>query len=204
MKRTALAALLLVLLAAPAAAQAEPLWAGSPTDAVRRHIQAIIAVAVDPALTPETRRAAARSAIAQSFDFAELTRRALAAHWSRLTAQQRSDAIDALRARLTGAYATGIGRLLGVRMEDLRGRLRFVGESIAGDVAQVRMRVAYGGRDMPLAVSVMRHGRGWRIWDLDLDGVQLVDNIRAQIGHLSRLEGYGAALGRLRAEAAGG
>jgi phospholipid transport system substrate-binding protein len=202
MRRLSVIALLLVVavLAGPVAAPSEPLWAGSPTDAVRRHMDEMISVAVDRSLTRDDRREAARAAVTHTFDFVELSRRALGEHWSRMTVKERDEVTQGLRTLLTGAYAAGIGRALGAGADALQHRVRFVSESVSGNVGNVQMRVSYGGRDLPLAVSLMRHGRGWRIWDLTLDGFQLTDNIRAQITHLSRGGDYHAVLERLRVQ----
>jgi len=184
--------------AGPVAATAEPPWPGSPTEAIHRHIEEMLGIAVDPSLTPAAQHEAAHRAIARTFDFGELSRRALGEHWSRMTATQREDLTVGLRAMLTTAYASRMGRALGTRGEDLRDRVHFVGESVSGSLANVTMSLTYAGRDLPLQVALVRRGREWRIWDLAVDGVRLTDNLRAQVAHLSRGADYREVLDRLR------
>ena len=92
-----------------------------------------------------------------------------------------------------------MGHYLGVGIVDLRERIHFIGESISGRAATVTLTVAYAGKDLPLQLALLRRGRGWRIWDLSVDGMRLTDNIRAQVAHLSRRGDYTELLARLRA-----
>ncbi|HEV8586745.1 MAG TPA: ABC transporter substrate-binding protein [Methylomirabilota bacterium] len=185
--------------AGPTTGVAEPVWPGPPSEAVRQHIDEMIGIAGDARLTPAARDDATRDAIARTFDFSELARRALGAHWARLTPAERRDVTAGLRAMLTDAYVARVGRAVGVRLDVFRNRVHFVGESVAGGMASVTLRLGYGSRDLPLSVALVRHGREWRIWDLAMDGVQLTDNIRAQVARLSRGADYGEVLARLRA-----
>jgi len=193
------ALVLTAIVTAPAAAQPEPLWPGSPTDAVREYLDGMITLAADPTLGAEARHGAASIAVAETFDFAELSKRALGGHWARMTGSERADVIEGIRAILTAVYTSRMGHYLGVGIVDLRERIHFIGESISGRAATVTLTVAYAGKDLPLQLALLRRGRGWRIWDLSVDGMRLTDNIRAQVAHLSRRGDYTELLARLRA-----
>ena len=183
----------------PVAAQPEPLWPGSPTDAVRAYLDGMITLAADPTLGAEARHGAARLAVAETFDFAELSKRALGEHWARMTGRERADVTEGIRAILTAVYTSRMGHYLGAGFADLRDRVHFVGESISGRAATVTLSVSYAGKDLPLQLALLRRGRGWRIWDLSVDGMRLTDNIRAQVARLSRGGDYGELVARLRA-----
>jgi ABC-type transporter MlaC component len=200
--RLVLALLVAATVAAPTVAAAEPLWPGSPTEAVRRHIEETIGIAVDPRMSAAARQEAARLAVARSFDFHELSRRALGEHWSRMTATQREDATAGVRAMLTTVYTSRMGRDLSARMSSMRQRLHFIDESVSGSLASVTMSLSHASQDVSLQVALVRRGREWRIADLAVDGVRLTDNLRAQVTHLSRGTDYGEVLDRLRAHEA--
>src|SRR5207237_857827 len=122
MRRRLTLALLVVTMAAPTSAAADPIWPGSPTEAVRRHIEETIGIAVDRRLDVAARQEAARVEVARSFDFDELSRRALGEHWSRMTATERRDATAGVRAMVTSVYTSRMTRDLGARMGSLRER----------------------------------------------------------------------------------
>jgi len=106
---------------------------------------------------------------------------------------------EGIRAILTAVYTSRMGHYLGAGFADLRDRVHFVGESISGRAATVTLSVSYAGKDLPLQLALLRRGRGWRIWDLSVDGMRLTDNIRAQVGRLSRGGDYAELMARLRA-----
>ena len=146
--------------------------------------------------------------MARTFDIPELSRRALGEHWARLTATQREQVTSGLRALVTAAYespmanglAAGIDRRsLVARIERVRTRVHYLGESISGTLASVTMSLTHAGRDLPLQISLIQHGRDWRISDVVVDGVRLSDNLRAQVAHLTRGTDYGELLDRLKA-----
>jgi ABC-type transporter MlaC component len=165
-RRLTLALIIVATLAAPTFAVAEPLWPGSPTEAVRGHIEETIGIAVDRRLNAAARQEAARVAVARSFDFDELSRRALGEHWARMTATQRKGATAGVRAMVTGVYTSRMGRDLGERVGGMRERLHFIEESVSGSVASVTMSLSHANQDLPLQVALVRRGREWRIADL--------------------------------------
>ena len=193
-------ALVVVLAAvlAPSLAMTEPVWPGRPTDTVRRHLDEVVAIALDSTLSDQARQEATRRAVAGSFDFGELARRTLGEHSARMTAGEREKVTAGLRAMLTTLYTSRIARGFGARLERARHRIWFLGESASGSVANVTMRFQHAGEDLPLQVALIRRGREWRIADIALDGVRLSDNLRAQVAHLSHGTDYGEVLDRLR------
>jgi phospholipid transport system substrate-binding protein len=190
--------LVAVVVLVPLAAQSEPLGPGSPIDAVRRHLDGMLALLTDRMMAVEVRHDAARTAVADAFDFAEMSRRALGPHWLRMTARERAEMTEDIRTILTSVYTARIGRYMSTRVDEVRDRVRFVGESVSGSTATVTMSVAYFGNDLPLHLALIRRGQGWRICDVAMDGVRLTDNIRAQVARLDRGSGYGELLARLR------
>src|SRR5690242_4973706 len=163
MRRVVAVLVFVVAVAGARAGSAEPIWPGTPTDAVRGHIDELLAIARDPGLTTEGREHAALAALTGMVDFTELSRHAFAEHWARMTRAERDDAAAGLRAMFGAAYVSRLRRHLGARVDAWRRRLRFVGESVSGGAASVAIRFAHGGQDIPLQLSLVRRGRQWRI-----------------------------------------
>lgn len=203
-----LALAVVTTLAAPNAVAAEPIWPGTPTDAVRRYIDELAGIMASSNPKPSGRWQAARAAVTRAFDFPELSRRALGEHWPRLTTSEREDFTTGLRALLTSLCASRLGhdgaggaeqRGIAARVERLRQRVRYLGESASGRLADVRMSLTHAGQDLPVQVALIQRGREWRIVDVAVDGIRLTDTLRAQVDHLSRGTDYGEVLDRLRA-----
>src|SRR5689334_5360799 len=207
LRRLALVVSLVAIVADPGVLGADPARPVSPIEAVRSHIDELIAIATNVRLSAAARHDAARAAVARTFDLLELSRRAFGDHWAQLTATQREQVTSGLGTLLTAAYespmapglAAGAHRQsLIARIEHLRTRVHYLGESISGTLASVTMSLTHAGRDLPLQLALSQRGRDWRISDLVVDGVRLSDNLHAQFAHLSRGADYGELLDRLK------
>lgn len=144
----------LVVVAGPGVLGADPARPVSPTEAVRHHIDEMIAIATNARLSAPARHDAARAAVARTFDLPELSRRAFGEHWARLSATQREQATSGLAALLTAVYESPIAhglpagvdrKSLVARIERLRAHLHYLGESISGTLASVTMILTHAG-----------------------------------------------------------
>lgn len=174
-----------------------PAWAASPRDDLRAHIEGLLRIAEDPALGAEERADRARAAVNSMFDFASAAPRALGPHWERLTGSQRQAITRMLSGFLTEAVVARIGYTPRRFADRLRERIAFGGESVNGDRATVSLTLLRRHENLPLVADMVRRGTSWRVADLWLDGVSLVDNYRAQLDRLIRGESYGEMVERL-------
>ncbi len=169
--------------------------AGPPTDQLRSRIDRVVGILDDGELKarPVERRAALRSAAAEIFDFAEITRRSLGPHWQSVAPAEREELVRLLTALLERAY---LGRI-----EQYSGeRIAFVGESLDGDLATVRTRLlARSGSEIPVDYRLYRAGSRWRTYDVSVEGVSLVGNYRAQFNKIIQTSSAQGLVQRLRA-----
>lgn len=180
------------LLASPAA------WAGPPTDQVRSYTDAVIRVLEDPALKADTRRGERRAAVRRLavdvFDVNETARRALGVHWQGRTAAEREEFSLLFADLLERTYINRIDYFGGER-------LRFIGESIDGDMAIVRARVVTRrGTEVPVEARLIRHGARWLIYDIAVENISLIANYRAQFDKIIRSSSFEDLVKRLRAK----
>lgn len=179
------------------AVSAEAPATGSPTSAMRQHFAELATIVRDPMLTAGARRSATEAAIGRTIDFAELSRRALGGHWSRMTPVERTGFSDGLRHILGAAYASVMARYLSGRADGNGDSVRFVGESVSTNEAQVRMTIPHRGLELPVTASLVRQATAWRVYDVAVWGVSLTENVQAQVTHLSPGADYRALLTRL-------
>lgn len=189
--RTLVAALTATALLIPAA-----VWAGPPTEQIREYTDAIIRVLEDPALKVDGRRAERRAAVrrlaAEAFDIHETARRALGVHWQKRTPAEREEFVALFADVLERAYITQIENYGGERV-------RFVGESIDGNLAIVRARIITRGTvEVPVDARLLRRGERWLVYDIAVEGISLIANYRAQFDKIIRTSSYEDLIQRLR------
>lgn len=128
-------------------------------------------------------------------DFEKTTRLAAGRYWREATPKQRQALIDAFRGTLVRTYA---GAFRQVNPDTRIEMLPFRGDPKANDVV-VRSRVIPGQGAQPAAVEyrLERTPKGWRVYDLSVEGIWLIQNYRNQFAtqiQQSGIDGLIAAL----------
>lgn len=188
--RTGVAALL--LLAASGVAQA-----GEPTDRIRGTIDRAIGILKDPRLqgkeSGERRRALLRREIEPVFDFEEMSRRSLGPEWRRRTDEERKTFVRLFTELLANSY---LGKIEAYEGEEIR----YVTDRVDPPYAQVETRVVTGnGQEFPVNYRMLRSERGWRIYDVVIEGISLVNNYRSQFNSILRRSSFEEMVEKLRA-----
>ena len=168
-----------------------PAWAG-PTDQLREYTDQVIKILDDPALARGDRRAAVRKIAHEAFDVTETAQRVLARHWQARTPAERDE--------FTQLFADLLERTYIARLDEYGGeRIRYVGESIDGELATVRARiVTRAGIEVPVESRMVRRGERWLIYDVLIENVSLVANYRAQFDRIVRSSSYEELVRRLK------
>src|SRR5689334_17854753 len=81
-----------------------PALAGAPTDALRQHVDQVVKVLADPALSMEARRVEVRRIAEDIFDYPDTARRALGPHWNARSAQERDEFVKLFGDLLDRSY----------------------------------------------------------------------------------------------------
>ena len=168
-----------------------PAWAG-PTEQLREYTDQVIKVLDDPALARGDRRAAIRKIAHEAFDVNETARRVLARHWQVRTPAERDE--------FTQLFADLLERTYIARLDEYGGeRIRYVGESIDGELATVRARiVTRAGVEVPVESRMVHRGERWLIYDVLIENVSLVANYRSQFDRIVRSSSYEELVRRLK------
>jgi len=168
-----------------------PAWAG-PTDQLREYTDQVIKVLDDPALARQDRRAAVRKIAHEAFDVTETAKRVLARHWQARTPAEREE--------FTQLFADLLERTYIARMDEYGGeRIRYVGESMDGELATVRARIlTRTGTEVPVESRMVRRGERWLIYDVLIENVSLIANYRSQFDRIVRANSYEELIRRLK------
>lgn len=131
------------------------------------------------------------------FDGRAAARQALGPEWDRRTTAGRDEFARVFGDVFERAY-----------LEIVQGQLprhrapvvRVIGEDVGGEQAVVRTSVrSRDGSDAQMDYRMARTGERWRVHDVVIDGVSLVDNYRAQFARVLRTAPYPELVERLRA-----
>jgi phospholipid transport system substrate-binding protein len=168
--------------------------AGPPTDAVMTNIDRVIGVLEDPNLKsqPRERLAAVRRIASEIFDVRETARRSLGRHWQERTPAEREEFVRLFSDLLEATYLSKIEGYGGEKI--LAG-----GDTVEGEQATVRTKViTKKGTEIAVDYRLLRRSETWKIYDVNIEGVSLVANYRAQFDRILQTSSYENLVQRLR------
>ena len=184
-----LAAAMLLIWPAPAPA------GGPATAAVKQTVDEVIRILGDEKMKKPDRLAERRKllekVVGDRFSYEEMSKRTLAAHWQKLNEKERAEFVDLFRKLLTNSYADKVEGYSGEQ-------IHYINERNEGDYAEVRTKAASGKTEIPLDYRLLNKGGDWRVYDVVVDGVSLVNNYRGQFAKIIRTSGYDDLVRQLR------
>jgi len=171
-------------------------FAGEPTDQVRQSVDAVLEVLKDKELKkPEKekiRRDKIREIVDRIFDFAEMSRRSLSVHWKKRTAEEQKEFVSLFSDLLEDTYRKKIEKYSDEK-------IIYTGESVAGGNAVVKTKVITKKEtDVPLDYRLMKEESKWKVYDVVIEGVSLVNNYRSQFNEILGSNPYGELVKRLK------
>jgi phospholipid transport system substrate-binding protein len=180
---------------------------GTPTEVIRRTTDSILQVLEDPHLQGSTHHEERLARLGQiantAFDWEEIARRTLATHWRERTPQERQDFAELFREAVQGMYLERLEAAAQQRLQE-KPAIRYVGEQVDGQRAVVRtVVVTRRHRELPMEYR-LRHADGqWRVYDVVISGVSLVNNFRAQFHQIITRSSYEGLVRQLKARQLG-
>lgn len=170
--------------------------AASPTEQVRGAIDRVIRILNRPDLQSrekrEARRELLRAEIRPVFDFREMAKRSLGVHWRGRTSEERERFVALFTELLENSY---LGKIESYKGE----KIRYVKERLDPPYAEVStVIVTSREQEIPLDYRLLREGDRWRIYDVIIEGISLVNNYRSQFGSILQRSSFDELVGKLR------
>lgn len=168
---------------------------GGPMEAIRETTERILEVISTPELKGPDKAAARqemiREAVDERFDWEEIARRSLGRHWRGRTEAERDEF-----KRLVRELA---GKTLLVRLEEYTGeKVTYVEEEVDGKYGQVKIKILTDkSQNIPINYRMKYMEDGWRVYDILIEGVSLVNNYRVQFNEILTKGSYGDLVERL-------
>ena len=155
-----------------------PAFAGVPLETVKGYADKVIDVLRDPSLKPESakkvKKDKLRAISEKMFDFTELSKRSLGKNWSKFNPEQQKEFIELYTSLLEDAYANKI-----IAYTDEK--IVFSKEvTLTEKTVEVRSSVLRKDEEIPIYYRVILKDGSWRVYDVVVEGVSLINNYRSQ------------------------
>jgi phospholipid transport system substrate-binding protein len=155
-----------------------PAYAGPPLDTVKGHINKVLDVLSDSSLKGQSgksaKKAKIRSISEKMFDYNELSRRTLGQNWNKFNNEQQKEFTELYKSILEDAYAD---KLITYTDE----KVLFNKETILSEkTCEIQTTIVTKKADIPIHYRVIQKEGEWRVYDIVIEGVSLVNNYRTQ------------------------
>lgn len=137
------------------------------------------------------RREKLRAIIEPRFDFDEMSKRSLGAHWQRIDAEERQEFIRLFSDLLAQTY---LGRIESVKP----GMVKVESENVDFPRAVVKTTVTSKRDTFPIDYKMLSREGQWRVYDVVIENIGLVANYRNEFAGIIRREQFSGLLKRLR------
>lgn len=171
------------------------LWAASPIEEVRSTVQRVLEILKYPKFQGEVnkkqRRAELQQAIQPRFDFDEMARRSLGNHWKRHAARS-NEFIPIFTDFVEKSYVANI--------ESFKNeKILYIRERLDNNFAQVDTKVVTSrGDEIPINYKLHTIGGEWKIYDVVIENVSLVNNYRSQFNRILSTASFDELLKKLQ------
>lgn len=166
------------VLAAPLPAFA----ADGPLVQVQETVEGVLQVLRDSSLSKPERQERLRTLVRARFDFPLMSQWTLGPYWRQADPAQQQRFMDLYGDQLEASY---LGKIDAYTDE----KVKYLGEKVDGDRAEVATVIATRGADIPLTYKLTRKGDRWQVYDVVIEGVSLVRNYRSTYGEIARKDG---------------
>jgi phospholipid transport system substrate-binding protein len=156
--------------------------ADSPMTQIQATVEKILAVVKNPDLKPEAkkeqRRAQLRRIIYPKFDFEEMAKRSLGSEWQRRSREEQQEFTKVFTGLLEDRYLDQIESYDGEKFRYLR-------ETQDQQSAEVDTTVVNKkGQEFSINYKLHRVGEDWRVYDVVIENISLVNNYRSQFNRV--------------------
>jgi phospholipid transport system substrate-binding protein len=155
----------------------------SPIDSLKGPVDEGLSLLKDPKYKDPSQKKAQRNKmweiIRKAFDFTELGGRALAVNWRNFSPKQRKEFTEVFAEVLGNSYLDKIQT--GYNNE----KVAYIGqEFIADNKAIVKTKIIRENEEIAVYYSMKLKNNEWKVYDVKIEGVSLVQNYRSQFDEI--------------------
>ena len=159
-----------------------PVYAGAPMAIVEVNVKKVLDVLRDPKLkgpsAKETKKEKLRVIYKGMFDEVEFSRRTLARNWTKLNPAQQNEFIVLFEQVLEKSY---VDKILSYTDQ----KIEFYKENILSESqAEIQTKIVTSSNEIPMFYRVILKEGKWRVYDVVVENVSLVQNYRTQFNDI--------------------
>jgi phospholipid transport system substrate-binding protein len=158
-------------------------WAteNGPAPIVRSYYKEILAIVSDEKLSKEQLRKELEGMAEEVFTFQVMSQMSLGRSWRDLDAGQRQEFVDLFTRLLENTYFQKIEKYLDQITKYSADDLQVTDEIIfSSRKAEVQSTINYDGKAVPVHYRFVKLDAGWKVYDVLVEEVSLVQNYRSQ------------------------
>lgn len=173
-----------------------PATASAPGEQIQAAIEKVLDVLRDPALKKESNRnnrvERLRAIIEPQFDFAEMAKRSLGPQWQRRTAEEQREFVSLFREMVETSYINSIDSYDGERVV-------VTSQKQEQGHADVNTKiVTKKGDEFFVTYRLMGSEGGWKVYDVVIENISLVNNYRSQFTRIISQSSYEGLMRKIR------
>jgi len=179
------------LLTVPAAAE-------TPTDFVKGLLDQVITIQNNPGLSgpehkPERARAI-RQVIKKNFDFPLMAQNSLGPVYGGLGAGQRQEFVNTFSHLFQDSYTRMVLDFL------KKETIKYNRESREGSMARVNTVLVRTNETIPVDYLLRPQGQSWLLYDVNVDGVSILDNYKRQFAQVIKTNSFQVLLNKMKTQ----
>jgi len=156
--------------------------AGEPTEEIRaavsRGVEILNGAKLDGGKDKAETIGRLKKVVYPLFDFEEMARRSLGAHWRRLDPQRQKEFVTLFTDLLEKTYANSINLFDGQKVV-------YTGETVDQDYAEVGTKIiTKKGEAYSADYKLHRVAGKWKVYDIVAEGISVVNNYRSQFNRV--------------------
>ncbi len=171
-----------------------PALAESPKEYVKGILDQVMAIQTDPALAGEAhesqRSQQIHQIIARSFDFPYMAKDALGS----ASGHMNQEFVTTFSYLFQDSYTRMVLKFL------KKENITYNQERPEGNKARVDTTIVRPNESIPVTYLMHQAGGGWLLYDVNVDGVSILNNYRTQFAQAIRTKGFGFLLERMQTQ----
>lgn len=190
-------AVILLLLLSPCPRSFADLAASDPARETRAMVAQAVAILRNTSISPEQRRRKVMKLAENKLDFGRMAQGSLGPHWAELTPAQRGRFVSLFTGFFEAVYLNKIQDYANLDIQV--SNEAFTGRNYARVDASV---VQPGSENVPVSFMLARHENSWKVYDVAIENVGMIENYRAQFDRIIRAHGISRLMADLQAKQA--
>lgn len=174
-----------------------PVWADTPTVLIKSAVDQVINTLTDPYLQGNDKEMERRTQLHQIlflyFDFREMAKRSLGAHWRERTHEDKSEFVR--------IFADLLEKVIVSKIESYNNDEKFIysSEGTDGQYAEVSSKILTSDdEELQINYKLHRVGEKWKIYDVVVEDISLINNYHSQFNRIITKTSYDELVSMMR------